>query len=60
MLTWIMFLKFLDDMEQIREQEAKMRGERSTRPSPLGSLLDFAPFRAGKGGGSLLFSGKAP
>ncbi len=28
MLTWIMFLKFLDDMEQIREQEAKMRGER--------------------------------
>ncbi len=28
MLTWIMFLKFLDDMEQIREQEATMRGER--------------------------------
>jgi len=31
MLTWIMFLKFLDDMEQIREQEAKMRGERFRR-----------------------------
>lgn len=27
MLTWVMFLKFLDDMEQIREQEALMRGE---------------------------------
>ncbi len=28
MLTWIMFLKFLDDMEQIREEEAKMSGTR--------------------------------
>ena len=28
MLTWVMFLKFLDDMEQIREQEAKMSGKR--------------------------------
>ena len=28
MLTWIMFLKFLDDMEQIREQEATMAGKR--------------------------------
>jgi len=28
MLTWIMFLKFLDDMEQIREQEAKMARQR--------------------------------
>jgi type I restriction enzyme M protein len=28
MLTWIMFLKFLDDMEQIAEQEAKMSGKR--------------------------------
>ena len=24
MLTWIMFLKFLDDLEQIHEQEAIM------------------------------------
>src|ERR1051325_2906214 len=24
MLTWIMFLKFLDDLEQIREEEAKL------------------------------------
>src|SRR2546427_5800718 len=28
MLTWIMFLKFLDDMEQIAEQEAQMAGKR--------------------------------
>ncbi|MEJ2705374.1 MAG: class I SAM-dependent DNA methyltransferase [Sedimentisphaerales bacterium] len=28
MLTWIMFLKFLDDMERIREQEAKVAGKR--------------------------------
>src|SRR5919201_44222 len=28
MLTWIMFLKFLDDMEQIREEEAKLSGKR--------------------------------
>ena len=27
MLTWIMFLKFLDDMEQIREDEALLAGE---------------------------------
>ena len=27
-LTWVMFLKFLDDMEQIREEEAKMSGKR--------------------------------
>src|SRR5574337_2091521 len=28
MLTWIMFLKFLDDAEQIRETEAKLAGKR--------------------------------
>jgi type I restriction enzyme M protein len=28
MLTWIMFLKFLDDMEQVREEEAKLRGKK--------------------------------
>ena len=28
MLTWIMFLKFLDDMEQVREEEALLSGER--------------------------------
>ena len=28
MLTWIMFLKFLDDMEQLRQQEAELKSER--------------------------------
>lgn len=28
MLTWIMFLKFLDDLEQTREQEAALAGRR--------------------------------
>src|SRR5205807_9514469 len=28
MLTWVMFLKFLDDLEQIREQQAALRGEK--------------------------------
>jgi type I restriction enzyme M protein len=28
MLTWIMFLKFLDDMEQVRETEATLEGRR--------------------------------
>jgi len=32
MLTWIMFLKFLDDMEQVREAESKLAGKRY-RPS---------------------------
>jgi type I restriction enzyme M protein len=32
MLTWIMFLKFLDDMETIREEEYKIAGKRF-RPS---------------------------
>ena len=32
MLTWIMFLKFLDDMEVVRETEAKLAGKRY-RPS---------------------------
>jgi type I restriction enzyme M protein len=27
-LTWIMFLKFLDDMERIREEEAILSGDR--------------------------------
>jgi type I restriction enzyme M protein len=28
MLTWIMFLKFLDDMDQVRQEEAKLRGKK--------------------------------
>src|SRR3954454_20975387 len=27
MLTWLMFLKFLDDTEQLREAEALLKGE---------------------------------
>src|SRR5436309_9744230 len=28
MLTWIMFLKFLDDMEELRKEEAEIAGKR--------------------------------
>jgi type I restriction enzyme M protein len=28
MLTWVLFLKFLDDLEQMREAEAKLEGKR--------------------------------
>src|SRR5437870_8548359 len=28
MLTWVMFLKFLDDMERVREDEASMESTR--------------------------------
>ena len=28
MLVWVMFLKFMDDMEMIREEEAVLKGER--------------------------------
>ena len=28
MLTWVMFLKFLDDMERVRAEEAKLAGKR--------------------------------
>ena len=28
MLTWIMFLKFLDDLERMREHEATMKGKK--------------------------------
>ncbi len=29
-LTWVMFLKFLDDLEQVRETEARLAGKRFT------------------------------
>ena len=28
MLTWVMFLKFLDDMELVRQEEAEVAGKR--------------------------------
>ena len=33
LLTWIMFLKFLDDLEQQREDEAKLAAKSSVPPS---------------------------
>src|SRR5271169_2480830 len=38
MLTWIMFLKFLDDMERVRSDEAALEGK------PLHAVID-APYR---------------
>lgn len=38
MLTWIMFLKFLDDMERVREDEAELEGK------PFRRLIE-APYR---------------
>src|SRR6266436_3174210 len=32
MLTWVMFLKFLDDMEQLREEKAKL-GRQKFKPA---------------------------
>jgi hypothetical protein len=47
MLTWIMFLKFLDDMERIGEAEATMKGDRF-RPAvePPYRWRDWAARRA--------------
>jgi type I restriction enzyme M protein len=51
MLTWIMFLKFLDDMERIREEEAVLAGERF-RPAvePPYRWRDWAANGGGNGG----------
>jgi type I restriction enzyme M protein len=38
MLTWVMFLKFLDDMERIHQDEAQMQGK------PLRPIID-SPYR---------------
>ncbi len=55
MLTWIMFLKFLDDMEQMREFEAEMSGERF-RPAiePPYRWRDWAANEAGITGNELI------
>jgi type I restriction enzyme M protein len=43
MLTWIMFLKFLDDLEQIRETDAKLAGKRFRHTiEPLYRWRDWA------------------
>jgi type I restriction enzyme M protein len=55
MLTWIMFLKFLDDMEDIREQEAKMAGKRFRHAiEPPYRWRDWAMKEAGITGDELI------
>src|SRR3989454_6212207 len=55
MLTWVMFLKFLDDMEQIREQEATLGGKKF-RPAiePPYRWRDWAAKEAGVTGDELI------
>ena len=55
MLTWIMFLKFLDDMEQIEESKAKLRGEKyRTAIEPPYRWRDWAAPAGGLTGRDLL------
>ena len=55
MLTWIMFLKFLDDMEILRVQESKLAGRRY-RPAiePPYRWRDWAANPAGVTGDELI------
>src|SRR4051794_27627234 len=55
MLTWIMFLKFIDDMEQMREEEAAFSGERF-RPAvePPYRWRDWAAQEGGITGDALI------
>ncbi len=55
MLTWVMFLKFLDDMEQVREAEAGLRGEKF-KPAiePPYRWRDWAAKEAGITGDELI------
>ena len=43
MLTWIMFLKFLDDLELQREGEAKLSWKKCTRRECSGSKIFETP-----------------
>jgi type I restriction enzyme M protein len=55
LLTWVMFLKFLDDMEQIEESKAKMRGEKyRTAIEPPYRWRDWASKEEGITGPELL------
>src|SRR5689334_25135734 len=55
LLTWIMFLKFLDDLEQQREDESKLGGKKF-RPAiePPYRWRDWATNSSGITGGELL------
>lgn len=54
-LTWIMFLKFLDDLERMREEEAKLSGEKF-RPAiqPPYRWRDWAANESGITGDELI------
>src|SRR3989441_3507476 len=55
MLTWIMFLKFLDDMEQIGEQEAALAGKKFRQAIELPyRWRDWAAKEAGITGDELI------
>lgn len=54
LLTWIMFLKFLDDMERVREEEAKLKGKKFRRAiDPPYRWRDWAADPAGIKGDEL-------
>ncbi len=54
-LTWVMFLKFLGDLEQVREQEAQLRGQKF-RPAiePPYRWRDWAAHESGITGDELI------
>ena len=54
-LTWVMFLKFLDDLEQVREQESQLRGQKF-RPAiePPYRWRDWAAVDSGITGDELM------
>src|ERR671918_96754 len=55
MLTWIMFLKFLDDMERVRETKAVLKGKPFTPAlEPPYRWRDWAATEGGITGGELI------
>jgi len=55
MLTWLMFLKFFDDMEKIREKEAELTRKRYEAPIELPyRWRDWAAKEEGVSGGELI------
>ena len=47
MLTWIMFLKFLDDMKRVREEDVMLEGKRFRPPSSRPTVGARIPAFAG-------------
>src|SRR5438094_1043514 len=57
MLTWIMFLKFLDDMEETRKEEANLGGKKFRQAiEPPYRWRDWAAKPAGMTGPDLMAS----